>query len=293
MPSTGLASRAGTVSLGATATGAAAATVNRLGFGAMRITGPGIWGPPRDVGQARQVLHALVDLGVDFIDTAAAYGPEVSERLIGEALAPYPQGLMVATKSGFQRTGPDVWVPDCRPETIRRDAERSLRLLRTEVIDLLQLHTVDEHVPIEESLGMMVDLQAEGKVRMIGVCNVNLEQLQRARAVAAVVSVQNRYSLDHRVSEQVLDACEAAGLAFLPWFPLGAGSLVRNETVRTIAGNHEATPAQVVLAWLLHRSPVMLPIPGTSSVKHLEENVAAAALSLSPDDLDALAVLGS
>jgi pyridoxine 4-dehydrogenase len=282
MPDTGNASAAGELSLGGEA------AVNRLAFGAMRITGDGIWGPPKDTEVAKAVLRRAVELGVTFIDTAHAYGPEVSEALIGEAFFPYPEGLLIATKSGLERTGPGQWVPDCRPSTIRTDVERSLTLLRTEAIDLLQLHTVDPKVPIEESIGTMVDLRAEGKVRMIGVCNVDVDQLARARAVTRIVSVQNRYSIDHRVSEPVLEVCEGDGLAFLPWFPLGAGKLLEDTTLREIAAGHEATPAQVALAWLLQRSLVMLPIPGTSSIDHLEENIAAAALRLSHDEFAAL-----
>jgi pyridoxine 4-dehydrogenase len=262
--------------------------VNRLGFGAMRITGPGVWGEPDDPAEALRVLRRAVELGVNFIDTAASYGPEVSERLIAEALHPYPDDLIVATKSGFQRGGPGRWDPDGRPATIRRDCERSLRLLRVETIDLYQLHTVDPNVPIEESLGTFVELQSEGKVRMIGVSNVSVEQLRRARAVSELVSVQNRFSLGDRASDDVLEACEHDGIAFLPWYPLGAGALTRGEGLEQVAADHEATPAQVAIAWLLARSPVMLPIPGTSSLSHLEENVAAAAIRLSERDLERL-----
>jgi aryl-alcohol dehydrogenase-like predicted oxidoreductase len=262
--------------------------VNRLGFGAMRITGPGVWGEPTDGATALAVLRRAVELGVELIDTAAAYGPEVSERLIAEALHPYPEGLVVATKSGFQRTGANLWHPDGRPETIRRDCERSLELLRVETIDLLQLHTVDPAVPIEESLGTITELQREGKVRMIGVSNVQIEQLERARAVAAIVSVQNRYSLGDRSSDPVLEVCEREGIAFLPWFPLAAGALARDAALEQIAAANGATPAQIALAWLLARSPVMLPIPGTSSLGHLEENLAAAAIRLSERELEQL-----
>jgi pyridoxine 4-dehydrogenase len=262
--------------------------VNRLGFGAMRITGPGIWGEPRDPDEARRVLRRALELGVEFIDTAHSYGPEVSERLIGEALHPYPDELVVATKSGQRRGGPDAWSPDGRPETIRRDCERSLTLLRRERIDLLQLHRVDPAVPIEESLGAMVALRAEGKVDMIGVSNVTVEQLGRARATTEIVSVQNRYSLGDRESEDVLARCEREGIAFLPWHPLGAGLLTRARELDEVAAAHGATAAQVAIAWLLQRSPAILPIPGTSSVAHLEENVAAAGLELSGTELDRL-----
>ena len=263
--------------------------VNRLGFGAMRITGPGIWGEPNDPPEVLRVLRRAVELGVNLIDTAHAYGPEVSERLIAEALYRYPDDLIVATKSGFQRSGPDAWHPDGRPETIRRDCERSLTLLRRDTIDLYQLHTVDPNVPLEESLGTIVELQAEGKVRMIGVSNVTVDELRRAKGVAEIVSVQNRYSLGDRSSEEVLETCERDGIAFLPWYPLAAGGLTRERRLESVAAAHEATAAQVAIAWLLARSPVMLPIPGTSSVVHLEENLNAASLRLSEQELEQLA----
>jgi aryl-alcohol dehydrogenase-like predicted oxidoreductase len=264
--------------------------VNRLGFGSMRITGPGIWGEPGDPDEARHVLRRLLELGVEFIDTAHAYGPEVSERLIGEALYPYPDELVVATKSGLQRSGPDAWSSDGRPETIRRDCERSLTLLRSERIDLLQLHRVDPNVPIEESLGTMTALRDEGKLDMIGVSNVSVDELHRARAVTEIVSVQNRYSVGDRESEDVLALCEGEGIAFIPWHPLGAGSLTRAPELDDIAGAHGASAAQVALAWLLRRSPAMLPIPGTSSVAHLEENIAAAGLQLSDEEFERIAL---
>jgi aryl-alcohol dehydrogenase-like predicted oxidoreductase len=264
-------------------------TVNRLGFGAMRITGPGVWGEPKDANQAHLVLRRVLELGVDFIDTAHAYGPEVSERLIAEALHPYPNNLVVATKSGLQRARRGAWSADGRPETIRRDCERSLTLLRRDRIDLYQLHTVDRKVPIEESLGAMAELRAEGKVRMIGVSNVSVDELARARAVTEIASVQNRYNLGERTSEDVLAVCERDGIAFLPWYPLGAGALTGSPELEAVAAAHGATAAQVAIAWLLQHSPVMLPIPGTSSLAHLEENVAAAALQLSQEELDRLA----
>jgi pyridoxine 4-dehydrogenase len=264
-------------------------TVNRLGFGAMRITGPGVWGEPKDANQAHLVLRRVLELGVDFIDTAHAYGPEVSERLIAEALHPYPNNLVVATKSGLQRARRGSWSADGRPETIRRDCERSLTLLRRDRIDLYQLHTVDRKVPIEESLGAMAELRAEGKVRMIGVSNVSVDELARARAVTEIASVQNRYNLGERSSDDVLAVCERDGIAFLPWYPLGAGALTRSPELEAVAAAHAATAAQVAIAWLLQRSPVMLPIPGTSSLAHLDENVAAAALQLSQEELDRLA----
>jgi aryl-alcohol dehydrogenase-like predicted oxidoreductase len=259
--------------------------VNRLGFGAMRITGRGVVGEPDDPAAAHRVLRRAVELGVELIDTAHAYRPEVSERLIGEALAPYPDGVLVATKSGYDRSGGAGWHADGRPETIRRECERSLELLRVETIDLLQLHTVDPRVPIEESVGAIAGLQAEGKVRMVGVSNVDARELRRAQSAAEIVSVQNRYSLADRGGEDVLEACERDGIAFLPWFPLGAGSLARSAGLEEIAAAHGATAAQVALAWLLARSAAMLPIPGTSSPAHLEENVAAAALELTADEL--------
>jgi pyridoxine 4-dehydrogenase len=257
-------------------------TVSRLGFGAMRITGRGIWGEPERPDEAREVLRRAVELGVDFVNTAHSYGPEVSERLIGETLRPYRDGLVVATKSGFARSGPDRWEADCRPETIRADCERSLQLLGVDRIDLLQLHTVDPRVPYEESVGAIAELQREGKVRRVGVSNVDVEHLRRARAVTEIVSVQNRYSLWDRRSEAVLEACEAAGIAFIPWAPIG-GTVEDRARLAEVAREVGATETQVALAWLLRRSPVVLPIPGTSSVAHLEENVAAASVELSDE----------
>jgi pyridoxine 4-dehydrogenase len=260
-------------------------TVNRLGFGAMRL--PGVWEAPADPQEAHRLLRRAVELGVNLIDTAHAYGPETSERLIAEALHPYPPDLVVATKAGYGRRG-RRWAPDGRPETLRRHCLRSLEVLRLERLDLLQLHTLDPEVPIEESVGAMVELQAEGRVRMLGVSNVSLEELERARAVGGIVSVQNRYNLDDRASEEVLVACERAGIAFLPWFPIGAGALAGAGELQRVAAGHRATAAQVAIAWLLQRSPVMLPIPGTSSVTHLEENLAAAGLRLSADEVGRL-----
>jgi pyridoxine 4-dehydrogenase len=262
-------------------------TVNRLGFGAMRVTGRGIRGEPSDPDQARRLLRRAVELGVNLFDTAHAYGPEVSERLIAEALHPYPEDLLIATKSGFERGRWGGWHPNGRPEALRRHCERSLVLLRLDRIGLLQLHTVDPNVPIEESVGALAQLQAEGKIRMIGVSNVDAEQLRRAQRVAPVVSVQNRYSLADRRSEDVLEVCEQEGIAFLPWYPLGAGSLARAGAIRHQV-SEKATSAQIALAWLLHRSPVMAPIPGTSSVAHLEENVGAATVGLSDEDFERL-----
>jgi pyridoxine 4-dehydrogenase len=278
------ASAAGTVQLGGDL------EVRRLGFGAMRITGEGIWGPPADPEGAKKVLRRAVDLGVNFIDTAEAYGPEVSEDLIAEALHPYPGGLVIATKGGLTRSGPGRWERDCRPERLREACEGSLRRLRLERIDVYQLHTVEPKVPIEESVGALADLHDEGKIAHIGVSNVSEAELGRARAVVPVVSVQNRYSVTDRGSEPVLDLCEREGLAFIPWFPLGAGRVGGNEIER-IAAERGATPFQVALAWLLARSPAMLPIPGTSSIEHLEQNVAAVGLRLSEDEVAKLAAI--
>jgi pyridoxine 4-dehydrogenase len=264
--------------------------VHRLGFGAMRITGAGIWGPPDDPEESKRVLRRAVELGVNLIDTADSYGPEVSENLIAEALHPYPDDLVIATKGGMVRTGPGRWPRDGRPEHLKEACEGSLRRLRLERIDLYQLHSPDPRVPLEESLGALKELQDAGKVRHIGISNVSLDELERARGVVDVVSVQNRYSLVDRHSEDVLEACEREGIGFIPWFPFAAGDLARSDgPLDEIAGAHEATPAQLSIAWLLARSPVILPIPGTSSVAHLEENVAARDLSLDPAELDRLA----
>jgi pyridoxine 4-dehydrogenase len=279
-----LASRAGSIKLGGEV------SVSRMGFGAMRL--PGVWRRPRDPQEAHRLLRRAIELGVNLIDTAHAYGPETSERLIAEALHPYPQDLVVATKGGYGPRDSRGWAADGRPETIRRHCERSLELLRLERIDLLQLHTLDPAVPIEESVGAMVALQAEGKVRMIGVSNVGVEELERARAVGEIVSVQNRYNLSDQESEDVLAVCERAGIAFLPWFPIGAGALAAAGELQTVASTHGATAAQVALAWLLQRSPVMLPIPGTSSIPHLEANTAAAALRLTAEEHRRLSTAG-
>ena len=263
--------------------------VNRLGFGAMRvIDNDHIWGEPSDRKHAHKVLRRALELGVNFIDTAESYGPQTDETLIGEALHPYPKGLVIATKCGLARPSPGRWDADCRPEKIRQDLDGSLKRLRVERIDLWQLHTVDPKVPLEESLGAMVDAQRAGKVRHIGVSNFDVKQLERARKVANVVSVQNKYSLDARSSEDVLLHCEKLGIAFLPWYPLGDGSALRLSRVKKVAERLKATPAQVAIAWLLAKSPVMVPIPGTGSIAHLEENVAAAKLKLSKEDLAAL-----
>jgi aryl-alcohol dehydrogenase-like predicted oxidoreductase len=260
-------------------------TVRRLGFGAMRVTGPGIWGEPDDLEGARALLRRVIELGVNLIDTADSYGPEVSENLIAEALHPYPDGLVIATKGGLLRDGPGQWRRDCRPERLKEACEGSLRRLRVERIDVYQLHAVDPRVPLEESVGALAELRAQGKVRHVGLSNVDPAQLAAAREIVPVVSVQNRYSLSDRASEPVLRACEREGLGFIPWFPLATGDLARSGgPLDEVAARHDATPAQVALAWLLRRSRVMLPIPGTGSIAHLEENVAAASLELSGED---------
>jgi aryl-alcohol dehydrogenase-like predicted oxidoreductase len=266
--------------------------VNRLGFGAMRITGEGIWGEPRNHDQAIAVLRRAVALGVNLIDTADSYGPEVSERLIAEALYPYPEGLVIATKGGLTRPGPYQWPPNGRPEHLRQALEGSLRRLRLERIDVYQLHRPDPRVPFEESVGALADMQREGKIRHVGLSNVNTDQLARAQRIVPIVSVQNLYNLTNRRSEDELEACERESIGFLPWDPLSTGQLARaGGPLATIARNHDATPAQIALAWLLRRSPVMLPIPGTSSVAHLEENVRAALIELSDDELEQLSKL--
>jgi pyridoxine 4-dehydrogenase len=269
-------------------------TVNRLGFGAMRITGRGVWGEPRDRRAAIALLRRVVERGANFIDTADSYGPGVSERLIAKALYPYPRDLVIATKGGLVRPGPDRWEPDGRPQHLREACEGSLMRLKLDRIDLYQLHTVDPRVPLEDSLDTLLNLQREGKIRHIGVSNVNLSQLAQARAAVQVVSVQNRYNIEDRTHEDVLEACTRNGLAFLPWYPLAAGALASaSGLLDEIARRHRATRSQVALAWLLRRSPVMLPIPGTSSIAHFEENMAAASLRLTEDEVAALSALGS
>ncbi len=264
-------------------------TVNCLGFGAMRLTGEGVWGEPKDEQAAKAVLRRAVELGVDFIDTADAYGPDVSERLIGETLAPYPAGLVIATKGGLLRGGPDNWSSNGHPAHLRDAIEGSLRRLRLERIDLYQFHRPDPDVPFEESVGTLADLQKEGKIRHVGLSNVDVDQLNRARAIVPIASVQNRYNLSDRASEDVLDECEREGIGFIPWFPLAAGPLTRSGgPLDQLAKAHNATQGQLALAWLLRRSPVMLPIPGTSSVAHLEENVAAAAITLTDEEMRSL-----
>ncbi len=269
--------------------------VRRMGFGAMRLTGEGIWGEPDDLEAARQVLRRVVDLGVNFIDTADSYGPEVSERLIAEALHPYPDDVVIATKGGYERTGPGQWQPNCRPDHLKAACESSLRRLKLETIDLYQLHTTrDEGVPYEESVGALTELREEGKIRHIGVSQVEPHHLDTARDIAEVVAVQNRYNLIERGHDDVLEICERDGLAFIAYFPLGASKLVDADDpgLQQLADYHKATTAQLALAWLLHRSQVTLPIPGTSSIDHLEENVAAAEIRLSDHDVEVLDRLG-
>jgi len=268
--------------------------VHRLGFGAMRITGPDIWGPPRDPAEARHVLRRAVELGVNFIDTADSYGPGASEELIAEALHPYPPGLVIATKGGIVRPKPARWDPDCRPEHLRAACEASLRRLRLERIDLYQLHTIDPRVRLEESIGELVQLQTEGKIRHIGVSNVRVAELDRARRLARIVSVQNRYNVADRTSDPVLAACERDGLVFIPWRPLAQGSGEMMSTggpliaLSRLASRQGLSQSQAAIAWLLARSPVMLPIPGTSKSGHLEENVAAAAVTLTAEEMRAI-----
>jgi pyridoxine 4-dehydrogenase len=261
--------------------------IHRLGFGAMRITGDGVWGPPADREAAKRVLRRAVELGVDLIDTADSYGPNVSEELIAEALHPYPEGLVIATKGGHVRPGPGQWVPDGRPEHLRAVLEGSLSRLRLERIDLYQLHKPDPKVPFEESVGAIAEWQREGLIRLVGLSNVTVEQLEAARKITEIASVQNRYNLADRASQPVLERCQELGVAFIPWYPINTGRL--EGAVQRVADRHGVTPPQVALAWLLASSPVHLPIPGTSSIPHLEENVAATELRLDQEDMQALA----
>jgi pyridoxine 4-dehydrogenase len=270
--------------------GADGPAVRRLGFGAMRLTGGGIWGEPEDPEECRRVLRRAVELGVNLIDTADSYGPEVSEHLIGEALHPYPEDLVIATKGGLTRAGPGEWSRDGRPAHLREACEGSLRRLRLDRIELYQLHARDPKVPYEESLGALIELRDEGKIAHIGISNVSVDDLEQALSMTEIATVQNRYNLIDRDAEDVLEACTAHGIGFIPWFPLATGSLARpggalDEAART----HDAAPGEVALAWLLARSPVMLPIPGTAKVAHLEENVAAAQLRLDEDEVRRLA----
>jgi len=272
---------AGTINLGGEL------SVSRLGFGAMRITGEGIWGPPKDRQAALAVLRRAVELGVNFIDTADSYGPNVSEELIAEALHPYPADLVIATKGGWNRPGPNQWTHDATPAHLRKAVEGSLKRLRLERIDVYQLHTPDPVVSFEDSVGTLARLKEEGNNRLVALSNVTQEHIERARKIVPIVSVQNRYSFTDREWDYVVDYCERNGVAFIPWFPLGAGR-VAGQILDQIARTHQVTPHQVALAWLLKRSPVMLPIPGTSSVKHLEENVAGASLRLTAQEYEAL-----
>jgi aryl-alcohol dehydrogenase-like predicted oxidoreductase len=268
--------------------------VNRLGFGAMRLTGKGVWGPPDDHDECVRVLRRLVELGVNFIDTADSYGPFVSEELIKEALHPYADGLVVATKAGLLRTGPDEWPPLGFPAYLRQQCEMSLRRLGLDTIDLFQLHRIDTKFPAEDQVGELVKLQQEGKIRHIGLSEVTVDQLEAAQNVATIVSVQNMYNLSVRTAEPVLEACESQDIGFIPWFPLAAGPLAAADgPLQRIAADHGASASQLALAWLLKRSPVLLPIPGTSKVAHLEENVAAASIELSDDEFDTLSKAGS
>ena len=276
------AAAAGTVSLGGEL------SVHRLGFGAMRLTGQGIWGGPNDRKEALAVLRRAVELGVNFIDTADSYGPRVSEELIAEALCPYPADLVIATKGGWNRPGPDQWTHDATPAHLREAVEGSLRRLRRDRIDVYQLHAPDPVVSLEDSVGTLAELQKQGKIRFVALSNVTQEHIERARKIVPIVSVQNRYSFADREWDYVVDYCERNTIAFIPWFPLAAGK-VAGQALDRIAKAHQSNPHQVALAWLLQRSPVMLPIPGTSSVKHLEENVAAASLRLSNAEFAELA----
>jgi pyridoxine 4-dehydrogenase len=263
--------------------------VRRLGYGAMQIPGPGVWGEPRDHDEVIRVLRRAVELGVTFIDTAASYGPEVSERLIHEALHPYPEDLVIATKAGFARPGPGRWEINGKPEFLKSQAEKSLRLLGLERIELFQLHRVDPEVPLGDQLGALLELQAQGKIGRIGLSEVTVPQIEAAREITSIVSVQNLYNLSERRSEPVLEHCEREGIAFIPWFPMATGDLAKHDgPLKRIAEEHSATPAQLALAWLLQRSPVLLPIPGTSSVTHLEENLGAALIELAPEQVQQL-----
>ncbi len=268
-----------------------ALTVNRMGFGGMRLCGPGIWGWPEDRENALAVLRRAVELGVNFIDTADAYGPEVNEEQIAQALYPYPDDLVIATKGGLTRGGPGKWERDGRPERLKKCCEASLRRLKLDRIDVYQLHAPDEKYPLADMIGALVELRDEGKLRFIGVSNFSLEQLQEARGITEIVSVQNPYNYsERRDNDDVLDYCEREGLAFLPYFPLNAGDVAENAELQRVAERHEATVFQIALAWLLHRSKATLPIPGTQSLAHLEENVAAARIEFDEDDLSRLAL---
>lgn len=283
------AANSGTITLGGEL------TVNRLGFGAMRLTGDGVWGPPKDRASAIAVLRRAVDLGVNFIDTADSYGPNVSEELIAEALAPYRKGLVIATKGGWNRPGPNQWTHDASPAHLREAVEGSLKRLRLDRVDVYQLHVPDPVVPLDASIETLANMQSEGKIRLVGLSNVTVEHIGRARKIVPIVSVQNRYSFADREWDNVVDYCEHNGIAFIPWFPLGAGR-VAGRLLERIAHARKVKPIQIALAWLLRRSPVMLPIPGTSSIAHLEENVQAGSLQLTEEEylkLNGLAALAS
>ena len=271
------AATAGTIELGSEL------TVNRLGFGAMRLTGEGIWGPPKDRAAAIAVLRRAVELGVNFIDTADSYGPNVSEELIAEALAPYPKDLVIATKGGWNRPGPNLWTHDASPAHLREAVEGSLKRLRLDRIDVYQLHVPDPVVPFDASIETLANMQTEGKIRLVGLSNVTVEHIDRAQKIVPIVSVQNRYSFADREWDNVVDYCERNGIAFIPWFPLGAGR-VAGRLLERIAKARQVKPIQIALAWLLKRSPIMLPIPGTSSIAHLEENIQAASVQLSENE---------
>jgi pyridoxine 4-dehydrogenase len=273
----GSAAGSGTISLGSEL------TVNRLGFGAMRLTGEGVWGPPNGPATAIAVLRRAIELGVNFIDTADSYGPNVSEELIAEALAPYPKDFVIATKGGWNRPGPNQWTHDASPAHLREAVEGSLKRLRLDRIDVYQLHVPDPVVPFDASIETLANMQSEGKIRLVGLSNVTVEHIERAREIVPIVSVQNRYSFADREWDNVVNYCEANGIAFIPWFPLGAGR-VAGKLLERIAQARQVKPIQIALAWLLRRSPVMLPIPGTSSIAHLEENIQAASLQLSEND---------
>jgi pyridoxine 4-dehydrogenase len=282
-----LASASGTFTLGGDL------TVNRLGFGAMRLTGKGVWGPPADRDECVRVLRRAAELGVNFIDTADSYGPYISEDIIREALYPY-DGLVIATKAGLLRTGPDIWIPLGNPSYLRQELEMSLRRLAVETIDLFQLHRIDPNFPLADQVGELVTLKNEGKIRHIGLSEIDVEQLKAAQQITEIVSVQNMYNLSARKSEPLLDYATSQGVGFIPWFPLGGGPLSAPDSpLQRIAADHDATAGQLALAWLLKRSPVMLPIPGTSKVAHLEENVAAAEIALSDDEFETLAAAGA
>jgi aryl-alcohol dehydrogenase-like predicted oxidoreductase len=284
MSESSLASKSGTFAIGGDL------PVYRLGFGAMRVTGRGIWGPPKDRDEAIRVLKRCVDHGINLIDTAESYGPQVSEELIGEALAPYPKGMVIATKGGLDRPGPDNWVPNAKPARLREELDGSLRRLKLERIDLWQLHRIDTNVPEDEQFGAIAELQRAGKIRHVGLSEVTIDQIKRAEKFFKVVSVQNRYNLADREWESVLDYCERAGIGFIPWFPLATGKLAEpGGALANIAAKHGAAPSQIALAWLLKRSPVMLPIPGTSSVAHLDENMKGAEIELSDEEFASIA----